>query len=171
MNNELVLKRNCEFDFCLISSKVKSSSGGWVVGWLERMCAARADPREWARMCCSRIWAMFSLTKSKDGEYSPLAHSSRSLDFEHTIIGRGGLLECIPIGKCQENLLSFKRHIQIQSCWIGDGWTGVNPNKRNMENRDSPHEVWYVNEDFICEFSHHSVVYNQLNDDDSARGV
>ena len=73
--------------------------------------------------------------KSKEGEYSPLAHSSRSLDFEHTITGRGGLLECIPSGKIQGVLLSFQCHIRIQSSWIDDGWMEINSNKRSMENR------------------------------------
>ena len=132
---------------------------GPLAGWRE--CVQRGQIRESGQECAAQERGRWALTKSKEDVYSPPAHSSRSLDFEHTIVCRGGLLECIPIGKSQGDLLSFQRHVRIQSYWIDDGWTEINSNKWNMECRRLPHEVWYVDENFISELPHHSVVYNQ----------
>ena len=136
-------------------------------GWREYL--QRGLILESGQECAAQECERRALTKSKGGVYSPLAHSSRSLDFEHTIVGRGDLLECIPIGESQGDLLSARCHVRIQSSWIDDGWTEINSNRRNMECRGLPHEVWYVDENFICELSHHALLYNQSNTTKSSR--
>ena len=132
---------------------------GPSAGWRE--CVQQGRIRESGQECAAQEHGLRGLMKWKEDIYSPLAHSSRSLDSGHTIVGRGDLLERIPIGKSQGDVHSFQRHVRIQSCWIDDDWTEINSNKRNMECRSLPHEVWYVDENFISELSHHSVVYNQ----------
>lgn len=95
-------------------------------GWRE--CLQRGLIRESGQECAAQGCERWALTKSKEVVYSPLAHSSKSLDFEHTIVGRGDLLESIPIGESQGDLLSFQCHVRIQSSWIDDGWTEINSN-------------------------------------------
>ena len=54
----------------------------------------------------------------------------------------------------------------IQSFWIDGDWTAINSKEKIMKRRSSPHEIWYVNENFICELSHHSVIWNRFKQSD-----